>query len=160
MTSRLFGSGWTFGAALLLPLLAAGPALADFGSCVAGLADSAVKAGVDRDVASRAFDGLTQPDDKVLRFSQAQPEFVTPIWDYLAFLVDDQRIADGRAMMSKYGRVLQQAEQRYGVDRTVIAAVWGSRATTARRPAAISCRTPWPRWSAPVSGAPISGAAS
>ncbi len=36
MTSRLFRSGWTFGAALLLPLLAAGPALADFGSCVAG----------------------------------------------------------------------------------------------------------------------------
>ncbi|WP_026870511.1 lytic murein transglycosylase [Inquilinus limosus] len=127
MTSRLFGSGRNVGAALLglLPLLAAGPALADFDSCVAGLADSAVKAGVGRDVAARAFDGLTQPDEKVLRFSQAQPEFVTPIWDYLAFLVDDQRIADGRAMMAKYDRVLRQAEQRYGVDRTVIAAVWG-----------------------------------
>ena len=125
MTSSPFGSAWKAALLALVPMFAAAPALADFGSCVAGLADSVVKAGVDRDVAARAFDGLTQPDDKVLRFSQAQPEFVTPIWDYLAFLVDDQRIADGRAAMSKYGRVLQQAEQKYGVDRAVIAAVWG-----------------------------------
>jgi lytic murein transglycosylase len=123
MTSPLFG--WKAALVALVPLLSAGPALADFSSCVAGLADSAIKAGVSRDITSRAFDGLTAPDDNVLRFSQSQPEFVTPIWDYLAFLVDEQRVADGRAMVAKYDRVLRQVEQRFGVDRFVVAAVWG-----------------------------------
>ena len=95
-----------------------------FSSCLAGLKDAAIKAGVSTSVVARALDGV-QPDEKVLRFSQAQPEFKTPIWDYLAFLVDEERVADGRAMMAKYDRVLRAAEQQFGVDRHVVAAVWG-----------------------------------
>ena len=40
----------------------------------------------------------------MLRLSKVQPEFKTPIWDYLGFLVDEQRVADGRAMMRQYDR--------------------------------------------------------
>lgn len=127
MMSRLFGSGRSIGAAALLgllPLMSAGPAMADFASCIDGLADEAARAGVSRDITAVALD-IAAPDQKVLSFQQSQPEFVTPIWDYLAFLVDDQRIADGRAMMAQYDQVLRQAERRFGVDRYVIAAVWG-----------------------------------
>ena len=60
-----------------------------------------------------------------MRLSKVQPEFKTPIWDYLGFLVDEQRVADGQAMMRKYDRVLRAAEQKFGVNRYVIAAVWG-----------------------------------
>lgn len=108
----------------IIGIASAGPAAADFSSCVAGLQNAAIGAGVSRSVASRALDGV-RPDEKVLRLSKAQPEFKTPIWDYLGFLVDEERVDDGRAMMRKYDRVLRAAEERYGVDRHVIAAVWG-----------------------------------
>jgi membrane-bound lytic murein transglycosylase B len=100
MKSRLFGPRRSLAAAAVI---AASPAAASFSSCVAGLQEAAAKAGVSRSVASRALD-IAQPDEKVLRLSEVQPEFKTPIWDYLGFLVDEQRVADGRAMMRQYGR--------------------------------------------------------
>jgi lytic murein transglycosylase len=113
---------------LLLTFLSvscAGSAMAaSFSSCVAGLKDAAVRAGVSRGVVSRALD-TAQPDEKVLRLSKVQPEFKTPIWDYFGFLIDEERVNEGRAMMRKYDRVLRAAEERFGVDRHVIAAVWG-----------------------------------
>lgn len=108
-----------------LAVFSAGPAAAaSFSSCVAGLKQAAVQAGVSPAVAAQALN-IAKPDEKVLRLSKVQPEFKTPIWDYLGFLVDEQRVNDGRAMMRKYDNVLRAAEQRFGVDRHVIAAVWG-----------------------------------
>ena len=101
-----------------------GPRLPSFSSCVSSLQSSAVKAGVDRAIVEAALN-IAEPDEKVLRLSKVQPEFKTPIWDYLGFLVDEQRVADGQAMMRKYDRVLRAAEQQFGVNRFVIAAVWG-----------------------------------
>jgi lytic murein transglycosylase len=100
------------------------PALASFSSCVAGLETAAVNAGVSRAVASRALRAV-EPNESVLTFSKTQPEFQTPIWDYLAFLVDQQRIDDGRDMLRTHDRTLRAAEARFGVDRHVITAVWG-----------------------------------
>ena len=97
---------------------------ASFSSCLANLKNAVITAGVSRNVASEALDNVS-PDEKVLRLSKVQPEFKTPIWDYLGFLVDDKRVADGQAMMRKYDRVLRAAESRFGVNRYVIAAVWG-----------------------------------
>jgi lytic murein transglycosylase len=114
-------------ATLLLAILAAlwaGPAAANFSACVAGLKQAAVTAGVGSSLAARALDGA-QADEKVLRLSKAQPEFKIPIWDYLAFLVDEARVADGRALMQQHDEVLRAAERRFGVNRHVIAAVWG-----------------------------------
>jgi lytic murein transglycosylase len=104
--------------------LSVGQAAASFSSCVSGLKSQAASAGVDRSIVAAALD-VSQPDEKVLRLSKVQPEFKTPIWDYMGFLVDEERVNDGRAMMRKYDGVLRAAEQRYGVDRHVIAAVWG-----------------------------------
>jgi len=112
-------------AAILSVASAGGPAAAaSFDSCVAGLKAAAIKSGVSPSVAAAAFDGAKY-DEKAVRFSQQQPEYKTPIWDYMAFLVDEERIRDGKAMMSKYDRTLRAVEQRYGVDRYVVAAVWG-----------------------------------
>jgi len=97
---------------------------ASFGSCVEALKGRVVAAGVDPAVAARALDSIG-PDEKVLRLSKVQPEFKTPIWDYFGFLIDEQRVADGQAMMRQYDGVLRAAEKRFGVSRFVIAAVWG-----------------------------------
>jgi len=111
-------------AALSALCLAPATARADFGACVAGLRSEAERAGVASQIVRRALD-IRSPDQKVLRLSGEQPEFKTPIWDYFAFLIDDRRIEDGRAMMARYDAELRAAEKKYGVNRFVIAAVWG-----------------------------------
>src|SRR3712207_5517436 len=105
---------------------AANPAAAqaDFGSCLAGLRSQAAANGIS----GQAFDVATrgvEPDLSILDLMNNQPEFKTPIWDYLAALVDDERVQDGRAAMRQWGSALAQAEARYGVDRHAIAGVWG-----------------------------------
>jgi lytic murein transglycosylase len=109
--------------ALALLALTTG-ARADFDSCAAGLRDAALGKGISSSVVSRAFSGLT-PEPKVIELMNNQPEFKTPIWDYLGTLVDDEKVAEGREMLRRHGSTLAAAEQRFGVDRHTIVAVWG-----------------------------------
>ena len=100
------------------------PVPADFRACLSRLRPEALARGID----GRTFDDQTAalaPDMAVIGFLDAQPEFVTPIWDYLAALVDEERVADGREMMGRWRDVLQQVEARYGVDAHTVVAVWG-----------------------------------
>ncbi len=105
---------------------AAGPVLAqgDFRSCLAGLRGHAAARGIS----PATFEAATrsvEPDFKILELMDNQPEFKTPIWDYLGALVDEERVQDGRSAMRQWGQALAAAEARYGVDRHVIAGVWG-----------------------------------
>ena len=97
---------------------------AAFASCLAGLRADAQAKGVS----GATYDANTAalaPDMAVIGFLDAQPEFVTPIWDYLAALVDDERVADGRAMLAEWAPVLARVEAEYGVDAATVVAVWG-----------------------------------
>lgn len=99
-------------------------AIADFGSCGTGLRDAAIAQGM----AAARFDGLfasVAPDMSVLPLLDAQPEFTTPIWDYLAALVDAQRVADGRAMLATHRELLDRIAAQYGIDPATVVAVWG-----------------------------------
>jgi len=95
-----------------------------FESCVKGLRQSVVSQGIQGEVFDRAMQGV-EPDPDVLKAFSFQPEFRTAIWDYLAGLVDQERVDDGRAKLKEWSKVLTEAEQKYGVDRNVIVAVWG-----------------------------------
>ena len=102
------------------------PAVAadSFDGCLARLRAPALKTGVS----AATFDTHTAtlaPDMSVLDLLDFQPEFRTPIWDYMAALVDDERVTDGQAGMERWRADLQRASARYGVDPAVIAAVWG-----------------------------------
>jgi len=55
----------------------------------------------------------------------AQPEFKTPIWDYLTVLVDPQRVDEGAQRLQANTELLQRVQQRYGVDPATVVAVWG-----------------------------------
>jgi lytic murein transglycosylase len=105
-------------------VVAAGPARADFAECVASLRAEAARGGISARTLDAAFNGL-QPDMKVLDFQNKQPEFKTPIWDYVDSLVDDERVANGKAAMAREGRALTRAEEAYGVSRYMLAAIWG-----------------------------------
>ncbi|HEV2606281.1 MAG TPA: lytic murein transglycosylase [Microvirga sp.] len=109
-----------------LLLLAGIPATAqsDPAACLSGLRSQAASNGISGPVFDTATRGF-QPDLRVLELQNNQPEFKTPIWDYLGALVDEERVQDGRAAMRQWGQALAQAEARYGVDRHVIAGVWG-----------------------------------
>lgn len=93
-------------------------------SCVASLKREAVSAGVRPEVAERMLKGASF-DEKVIRFSTSQPEYKTEIWDYMAFLVDAERIKDGKKNLRKHRQTLSAIEKRYGVNRHVVLAVWG-----------------------------------
>jgi len=95
-----------------------------FSDCLAGLRGAALAGGVEAATFDKVTRGLT-PNPDVLAMAEVQPEFKTPIWDYLAGLVDEERVNDGRAMMARYGQALALAQSRFGVDQATITAVWG-----------------------------------
>jgi lytic murein transglycosylase len=111
--------------AFCLILLAATQAGASsFSDCLQSLRGAAQSGGVDTATFDRATHGLT-PNPEVLALAEVQPEFKTPIWDYLAGLVDEERVNDGRAMMARWGQALALAQRRFGVDSATLTAVWG-----------------------------------
>ena len=102
---------------------AAAHAETDFPTCVAGLKRAALDAGVSAQTLE-AVAPFLQPND-VLHFQTEQPEFHTAVWDYMAGLVDDERVADGKAKASEFSGVLQRLQARFGVDASILTAVWG-----------------------------------
>lgn len=103
------------------PPVAADPV---FTACMASLRDVAEKQGIT----TASFDTYTKDlsaDMSVLDLLDAQPEFTTPLWDYLAALVDDQRVSDGQAMLTTHAELLARVSQAYGVDPATVVAVWG-----------------------------------
>lgn len=112
-------------AVVIAAVLAVNPAeSASFEKCVAGIRANVLKAGIRADIANAAFQNL-KFDEKAVRFSRTQPEYRLAIWDYMAFLVDDVRIADGLKMMKLHERTLGNVEKAYRVDRFILAALWG-----------------------------------
>ena len=68
--------------------------------------------------------GLT-PDLHIMDLLDAQPEFTKSPWDYLDLLVSEERIARGRELLTQYASTFAAEERAYGVDRHIIAAIWG-----------------------------------
>ncbi|MGE8099329.1 lytic murein transglycosylase [Pseudomonas fluorescens] len=90
----------------------------------AGFRQDALAAGIRPDVFDRAFAGVT-PDMSVIRADRSQPEFTRPVWEYLDGALSAARVRKGQALLSQYAETLNTIEQRYGVDRQALVAVWG-----------------------------------
>ena len=111
-------------AAAAQPLPPATLALAEFPACLGRLRLLATAQGVRESVVDHAFRGV-EPDPSVVDAMSKQPEFQIPVWDYMAGLVDDKRIAEGREQLARWGKTLAGIERRFGVDRHVVLAIWG-----------------------------------
>ena len=123
------------------PVPAADPVYA---ACMAGLRSAAEKQGI----ATATFDAYTKDlaaDMSVLGLLDAQPEFTTPLWDYLAALVDEPRVADGQAMLATHHDLLERVALAYGVDPATVVAVWGVESdygrVSGKRPLLVSLST-------------------
>ena len=84
----------------------------------------ALKNGISSRVYDRAFRGV-KLNERVVRLDRKQAEFSREIWDYLDTATSPKRVKNGRAALQKYGNVLRQIENKYGVDKEVVLAVWG-----------------------------------
>ena len=100
------------------------PDAAVWAACLKKLRPQAARAGVSASTWTAAFKNVT-PDGGVLAKLDNQPEFKTPIWDYLAGLVDDERVADGQRQLQAHMPTLERVAQAYGVDPATVVAVWG-----------------------------------
>ncbi|KIQ96307.1 lytic murein transglycosylase [Lysobacter sp. A03] len=128
--SRLLPCALAALGAIALPLqVFAAPAdvsydAAAFDRCLAGVRTQALGAGISAAVFDQHA-GTVTPDVSVLPLLDSQPEFKTPIWDYLAGLVDAERVEDGQAMLREHAATLKRVESEYGVDPATVVAVWG-----------------------------------
>jgi membrane-bound lytic murein transglycosylase B len=84
----------------------------------------AAQSGISGTTFDRAFQGVTAPDPEVLERARNQAEFVAPTWQYFDNQVNDESIRNGRAMAQRHRAVLDRVEQRFGVDRHIVLAIW------------------------------------
>lgn len=96
----------------------------NFDQCIAGMWPEAARRRISRESFAR-FTADLSPDLRIMDFMDAQPEFTKAIWDYLDLLVSDARIQKGREILETHRRTFDAVEKTYGVDRYVIAAIWG-----------------------------------
>jgi membrane-bound lytic murein transglycosylase B len=82
------------------------------------------EAGIRTDVIDRTVAGAQYLPDVIAR-DRNQAEFSKPIWEYLDGAVSNARLSNGRAALDRYQRTLSAIEDRYGVDKEVVVAVWG-----------------------------------
>lgn len=97
---------------------------ATFRSCLVSLKPEALKRGVSASTYDTQIAQLS-PDMTVLPLLDAQPEFKQPVWDYMAGLVDQERVDDGQAAMTRWRAQLDRVQAQFGVDAAVVVAVWG-----------------------------------
>jgi len=99
-------------------------AAANFDGCIASMWPDAARRNISQENFQRFTAGLA-PDLRIMDLMDSQPEFTKSIWDYLDILVNDNRLAKGREILAKYKVQFDATEKAYGVDRYVIAAIWG-----------------------------------
>ena len=97
---------------------------AAFDQFVEDLWPEARRRGISPAIYRTAFAGIT-PDPRIFARQTSQAEFVTPIWTYLDKRVSPDRISRGQAMLATHANALRAVERRYGVDKYIVASIWG-----------------------------------
>ena len=96
----------------------------DFQQCLTNLRAQAMASGVTGLTYDRYTQNLT-PDYSVIEKLNYQPEFSTPIWDYLSGLVDEERVQLGQQKLAQHREVLNRVAAAYGIPAETVVAVWG-----------------------------------
>ncbi|SHF36470.1 lytic murein transglycosylase [Litoreibacter ascidiaceicola] len=97
---------------------------ARFQAWIKGFRPRALANGISGATFDQAFQGVRYDAD-VIKRDRNQSEFTKTLWDYLDSAASDVRIANGKAAVAKHRSTLDRIEARYGVDKEVVAAVWG-----------------------------------
>jgi lytic murein transglycosylase len=97
----------------------------DFNGFIQNVSADAAAAGISQNVVSAALGGLQQ-DMGVLSFDRRQRgTFNKTFEQYVSTRVGPGRINGGRAMLQRHAALLSSIEQRFGVPRQILVAIWG-----------------------------------
>ena len=107
--------------AQVIPVATSNPA---FDAWIRGFRGRALNAGISAATFDRAFRNV-QYTSHVVEKDRNQAEFKRQIWDYLDSAVSPPRVEGGQKALRKHGRALRQIEERFGVEKEVVTAVWG-----------------------------------
>jgi membrane-bound lytic murein transglycosylase B len=86
--------------------------------------NQALAAGIKPETYEHATQGI-KLNPRVQELNLAQPEFVRPVWDYLASAVSEMRVKDGREAEKTHRALLNGLKRSYGVPPEVLTAIWG-----------------------------------
>lgn len=115
---------WVFALVAVSASAVQAQSAAEFNAYLKQFKVKALAAGVRPDAYDRITSGLL-PDPRIATFVAGQPEFTTPVWEYIDKRVSDARIAQGRAAFARNKALFASIGQRYGVDPYLLAAIWG-----------------------------------
>ena len=62
---------------------------------------------------------------RIEELNEKQPEFVRPIWDYLAGAITPERIERGRGLIAANEGLFRRLNAEYGVPPQILTAIWG-----------------------------------
>jgi membrane-bound lytic murein transglycosylase B len=91
---------------------------------IEGFKTRARREGISDTTLNRAFRGVKY-DGSVIAKDRHQSEFTKQIWDYLDSAASPVRVKNGTAALRKHASTLKAIEAKYGVDKQVVAAIWG-----------------------------------
>ena len=83
----------------------------------------ALAAGVRESTYDRAVLGITL-NPRIEELNERQPEFVRPIWEYLAGLMTEARINRGRQLIAANADLFARIQDQYGVPPEILTAIW------------------------------------
>ena len=96
----------------------------DFSGWLNGVKDEARASGISEATISIALADLS-PLPRVIELDRNQPESTLRFEEYLARIVSEKRVEDGRALMAENAALLQRVAERYHVQPRFIVALWG-----------------------------------
>lgn len=111
-------------AAAPAPAPAVSPADARFYAFIRDFRTEAIAAGIRPETYDASMAGIRR-NPRVEELNRKQPEFIKPVWQYLDTTVSPARVANGKAMLSRYSGTLGSVEARFHVPKEILVAVWG-----------------------------------
>jgi membrane-bound lytic murein transglycosylase B len=96
----------------------------DFSGWLDAVKDEARASGISEATISIALNGIS-PLPRVIELDRNQPESTLRFEEYLARIVSEKRVREGRALMAENAALLQRVAERYHVQPRFIVALWG-----------------------------------
>lgn len=84
----------------------------------------ALATGISAQTYDRAMSGISL-NPRVEELNEKQPEFVRPIWEYLAGVLTDARVGRGRELIADNAALFARLQDSYGVPPEILTAIWG-----------------------------------
>ncbi len=103
------------------------PAIAkanDFGAWLSTMRADAARQGISQKTINATLYNI-KPIHRVIELDKKQPEWKKTFAQYKKMIVNETRVKKGRRLMQDHAGALQDAENKYGVPKQFIVALWG-----------------------------------